>query len=259
MIDDIEKEIIAEFKRREIRPYILRMNLEQMVKWSDIISNNFSIDAHQFETNVKEIFWGAAALQLNVGYVFISLSSSKETGGKKRTTTTSTIPQNYGLPELHCWYHLSNCWESIYRVWERVVSILVMRFTPEITKKFYFTDYVNFLKNQEIIQNNDVKKLERYFKHWNNIAKKRNEISHGNFNPFRTMEIKVRPVGKIATDGTIKVEVDYQFPNLKQEVDTLLNAIEKTFDLIKSQIELCELEIQPDKKVTWKAPRHNRP
>jgi hypothetical protein len=253
MIDDIQKEIVDEFIRRKIQPYSSRMNLEQMISWSDWVSKEFSIDSNQFESNVKEIFWGSAALQLNVGYVFISLRSSKETGGKKRTATTLEIPENYGMSELHCWYHLSNCWESIYRVWERIVSILVIRFTPNISKKFYFTDYANFLKNRKVIFESDAKKLERYFKHWNNVAKKRNEISHGNFNPFKKMEVTVRPVGNITPDFKLPVVTDYSFPNLKQEVDALLNAVDKTFELIETHIELCELKIQPNKKIMWDA------
>jgi hypothetical protein len=256
MIEEIQKEIDEEFKRRKIRPYSLRMNLENMILWSDKVSKTYSVDVEGFETNVKEVFWAAAALQLNVGHIFISLRQAKETGGKKRTSKNLEIPENYGFAELHCWYHLSNCWESVYRTWERVVSILIVRFTPSISKKFYFTDYTKFLERNKIIFKSDVSKLDKYFKHWSKVASQRNEISHGNFNPFRKMEMNVRPSGMITLeDSKLKVPVsaDYSFPNLKQEVDSLLNSIEETFNLINTLIDLCELQIQPNKKIMWDA------
>lgn len=249
MIESIQKQIDDEYNKRKISPYIHRLNLSQMLDWSDHTSKKYGLNKKKFEEQVKDIFWGNVALHLNMGHIFIALSSSTETGGKERSMKGFDIPENYGFAEIHCWYHLSNGYESVYRLWERLVSVLIERFTPASSKNVYFVEYAKFMKAETIIFEKEADKLKPYFKHWMNISSKRNETSHGNFNPFKKMEINVKPSGMASPDQKTGFVTSYKFPNFKQEVNTLSDSIEKTFDLINTVIDLCALEIQPNKKI----------
>lgn len=247
MIDNIHEAMNSEFSKRKIQPYSSRMSLKHMCEWSDKISSQYSdIDQERLEAYVKEIYWGASSLQLNVGYTLIALrQTTYPSGAKVCAKSPDDLNRSYNLADIHYWYHISHCRESLYRMWERIVSVLEARFTPQLKKKFYFDSYVNYLSEHQVIPKPDINSLKHFLKTWNKISEKRNEISHGKINPFRTIKVNVEPNGLIDKEGNLPLKASYEYPNFKEEVNTLINYGEKTFELINLHIKICEQPIKP--------------
>lgn len=249
MIDDIHGAIAEEFSHRKIVPYNIRMDLPEMFAWSERISSAHNLDLDEFSACVKEIYWGAVSLQLNVGHTLLSLNETSLPSGIKGESDNMNINHDHQIADIHYWYHASHCWESIYRMWERIVSIFEERFTPNLKRNYYFDGYVNLLTIEGVVFQTELRQLQRYLKSWNKIAAKRNEISHGRFNPFINLKLDVATNGILDEHGELPLRVSYEYPNLKQEVNTIINYCEKTFELIDLMVAVCELRIQPRRNI----------
>lgn len=249
MIDEIHQAAQMELAKREIRPYSSRMDFQKMLRWAESVAKREQLDLAEFERYVKEIFWGLSSLDLNLGYTLLSLKETSYPSGKTGSSNTpKKIDRDFSLADIHYWYHISNCWESIYRIWERIVSVLRIRITPNLRKKLYFDGFSHLILEREIIFKAEANELKRFNKSWNKIAFIRNQISHGTFNPVNNFKIELTNA-ELKASGEISYIANYEFPNLKQEVQTAINYAEKSVDLINVAIKICDLEIRPRRTI----------
>jgi len=242
MIDTINDAINEEFKKRKISSFLDNVPLEEMILWSKNLSHAKRLDEDKFETYIKEVFWAVGSLHINFGYLILSHSGTSAPNGEKGVITFLQEVQSreHSLSDIHYWYHVSNCWESIYRVWERIVSVLEVRYTPKLKDSLYFIDFVMYLEENDVLTPKHIKRLKRFFSSWDKIVSKRNDITHGKFNPYQQLKIE----SKIAPNGQVFFE--YEFPNLSDEVHRINNLCKRTFELIDLMREVCELDVEPN-------------
>ena len=145
MIDEIQGVIRDEFAKRKLEAYTKRLLPKDLHGWADQIAQRHQLEQEKFSVQVGEFFWAFAAIQMSLGYVFLSLKETSFPAGiSGRTINDSEVPDLNQLADHHFWYHMFNTWESIYRLWERAVSVLTLRYTPNV-KKQYFNNYVQLL------------------------------------------------------------------------------------------------------------------
>ena len=125
-----------------------------------------------------------------------------------------------------------------------------MRLTPRLKEKYYFDGYINLLeKYDEFSTLREVKGLRKYLKSWGKISWKRNEISHGKSNPFLNMNIEVTFSELSDYLGKPLAKYEYQLPNLKQEIESVINYYRKSFELLYSVKSVCDLQLEPNKAI----------
>lgn len=248
MIEDIQARMGELFTTRKLALFTMQLNIEDMAKWAEGVASKQKLNRHDFESAIKELFWGLGSIQLNIGHILIALEECPyQSGAKGQALKDREIP-DVSLADLHFWHHLYNCYEAIYRFWERSVTVLKMRLTPRVKKKYYFDGYVNYLLTcEDLTSITEITSLRRYFKIWGKIAWKRNEVSHGKSNPFLNTNINVEFSKLSDYLGQPIAKYKYELPNLKQETETVINYYKKSFDLLHSVKSICDLGIEPNK------------
>lgn len=252
MINEIQAVIAAEFSSRSLEAYTQRLNPEDLYSWADEIARIYRLDANSFGDKVGEFFYATANVQLSLGYTFLAFREVSNPSGKTRNVNLSTHKNQLiedtdsnNLADYHFWYHLYNSWECLYRSWERAVNVLVYRFTPNLTGKYYFSTYRKILEDNCILDEKSLKKLKKFDKAWGKIAKKRNEISHESTNFFHKSSIDVQEHSIVDVLGRGYHGAQTKEPNLKQELNSIINHYKKSFDLLKVVRDLCALDIAP--------------
>ncbi len=109
--------------------------------------------------------------------------------------------------------------------------------------------YNQLIPEFEVISSlKEIANLKRYFKSWGKISCKRNEISHGKSNPFLNLNISVKFSDLSDYLGEPIAKYEYELPNLKQEIETVINCYKKSFELLYLVKCICELEIDPNNR-----------
>ncbi len=251
MITKINEEIVRQFNYRKVVPYSVNLDFPGMLNWSEIIGNEYSLEKEKFEKYIKEVFWVFTSIELSLGYAFIALSGTEHPAGKKGTALDETDIPNATLGDIHFWYHLYNAWESIYKLWERIVSILRVRLTPRLKEKYYYDGYVNKLKNIDTFSSqSEILALYKYSKNWNKISSIRNRASHEVSNPFSNFKVKAEFSPLLGKSGDQIIKYNFQLPNLKQEIDTIINSYNKSYELFGVVKSVCESGISANKEIT---------
>lgn len=247
MIDEIQSVIAEEFGKRNLEVFSKNLNPTDLSGWADSISAAYRLDKETFNVQVREFFWAFSAIQISLGYIMMSLREvSFPSGTVGSVINEETVPDLNQLADYHYWYHMSNTWESIYRLWERIVTVLELRFTPNLSG-LYFDGYLNYIREHDVLPTADLRKLEKHHKHWNKITEKRNEISHGKSNPFLNIDFDVSLSKIIDNKGNNFAWRSYQYPNLKQEVNMVINYYRHSYRLLEATKDICELNIEPNK------------
>lgn len=255
MIDDIQKIISEEFVKRKVTPFSTRLNPEDMANWADKLSTKHALDKERFNLHVRELFWAIASIQLSLGYTFLSFREiTFPAGAKAVALKDNEIPDMGHMADFHYWFHVCNTWESIYRLWERVVTVLEIRLTPKLKDNLYYDGYVNLLKKNMLLDEQQIIKLEKFHKPWGTISKKRNDISHGKNNPFLELSIEVSFSHIINETGKNLAKYSYQYPNRKQEVNMLIDYFNRSYSLLELVKELCNSQIKPNYGVVRSEP-----
>jgi hypothetical protein len=122
---------------------------------------------------------------------------------------------------------------------------LETRFTPCLKENFYFDGYIDYILENKILFKREIEWLKKYKKSWGTIACERNKTSHGIFNPTEKSSVTVKPYGMLTPQEGLTVKAQYELPNLKQDVNKLLNYSEKTVELIFLVKEICGIHISP--------------
>jgi hypothetical protein len=249
MIEDIQSRMGALFSSRKLEPFTIQLNLADMAKWAERITDEQQLDRHNFQGAIKELFWALGSTQLNIGHTLIAMKECPYPNGTKGMALKGGEIPDTELADLHYWHHLYNSYEALYRFWERCVAALKMRLTPRIKEKYYFDGYVNYLSNHsDILPPEEITKIRRYLKAWGNISCRRNEISHGKSNPFLNMNIDVTFSELSDYLGKPIAKYKYELPNLKQEIETVINYYKKSVELLYLVKNICDLEIEPSKE-----------
>lgn len=250
MIEDIQAEMGKQFSSRKLELFTLQLNIADMAKWAEGVAKKHNLDKHDFQYGIKELFWAVGTIQLDIGHALIAMKECPYPSGKNGIALKEKEIPEVNLSDLHFWHHVYNCYEAIYRFWERCVMVLKMRLTPQLKGKYYFDGYVNFLgKCDGVSSLKEVKDLKKYLKSWGKISCKRNEISHGKSNPFLNMSIEVTFSGLSDYLGKPLAKYEYQLPNLKQEIETIINYYRKSFELLYSVKSVCDLQTEPNKSI----------
>lgn len=248
MISEINDEITKHFNRRGLVPFSVHLNIEDMAKWSESVAKKHKLDEEKFEKYVKELFWGLVAIQLSLGYTMIALDNVEHPGGKKGTALKEREIPDMGLGDIHFWHHLHNTWEAIYRFWERAVSVLEVRLIPKLKKNLYFNDFINFLKNiEDMAVQPEIKELSKYNKGWGKISEMRNRVSHDESNPCSYFNVDVEFSSVLGIRGGPIPKYNYELPNLKQEIDTVINYYKKSHQLLYCVKSVSDSGIEPNK------------
>jgi len=247
MISNIHEQIAFQFNKKKLIAYTVHMDLEDIINWSIQVANKNNLDKNVFVKYFKELFWGFTSVQLSLGYGLIALSETEHPSGKKGITAKENEIPDMMLADIHFWYHLHNTWESIYRLWERAVSVLETRLTPNIKRNRYFDGYLNELKNIEsFLKQEEILALYKFNKTWGKISEMRNKISHEVTNPFLYSNIEVEFSSILGIRGDPIAKYDYTIPNLKQEIDTVINSYKKSFSLFEAISKVCNCSIKPN-------------
>jgi hypothetical protein len=250
MITKINDEIVRQFNKRKVVPYSAQLDFPEMLNWSEVIGNKYGLEKENFEKYVKEIFWVFTSIELSLGYSFIALSDTQNPSGKKGMALEKNDIPDSKLGDIHFWYHLYNAWESIHRLWERIVSVLMVRLTPSLKTKYYYDGYVNRLKTIDSLSSqSEILDLDKYNKSWNKIASMRNNASHEVSNPCLNFNINADFSPILGKDGEQIIKYNFQFPNLKQEIDTIINSYNKSYKLFVVVKRICESNIRANKEI----------
>jgi len=256
MISEFNEEITKQFKKRKLVPYSVHLDIADMATWSESVAKKHGLDKRKFEKYVKELFWGLVSIQLSLGYSLVSLNDTQHPSGKKGVAVHEREIPDMGLPDIHFWHHLHNAWESIYRFWERAVSVLEVRLTPNITKSLYFDGYLNQLKRVESLSEQDeILALYKFNKAWGKITEMRNRVSHEESNPCSYFNVEVEFSSILGIRGGPIPKYNYQLPNLKQEIDTVINSYKKSHDLLYAVKTVCDSNIKPNHRLKLTANR----
>ena len=246
MISEIHEEISKEFVKRKLIAYTVHLDIEDMISWSEKIAAKYSLDANSFEKYIKELFWGLASMQLSLGYGLVALNDTEHPTGRKGTTSLEREIPDMGLADIHFWHHLHNAWESIYRFWERAVSVLEVRLTPNLHNNLYFDGYLNYLKTiDNLSELEEIKPLYKFNKTWNKITENRNKVSHEESNPCSYFNVEVEFSSIFGVRGGPIPKYNYEIPNLRQEIETVINCYKKSFSLFDEVIKVCNSNIKP--------------
>lgn len=247
MISKIHEEITRLFDNRKLVAYTVHLDIEDIINWSEKIAKIHNLDQTNFEKYTKELYWGLASIQLSLGYSLVALHDTEHPSGKKGTTIKEREIPDMGLADIHFWHHLHNTWESIYRFWERAVSVLEERLTPNIKRSLYFDGYLNELKIVEpFIEREEIKSLFKFNKAWGKISQMRNRASHEETNPCSYFNVEVEFSSIFGIRGGPIPKYNYEIPNLKQEIDTVINNYKKSFELFDAIMKLCNSNIMPN-------------
>ncbi|MBT3256243.1 MAG: hypothetical protein HN366_07285 [Deltaproteobacteria bacterium] len=147
-INEIQTEIVALFSRYRIPAITKNIRIENFHRWSGEVADHFNLDIDDFTPKMTELFWGAAHIQLSLGYALIARQDCRFPNGTNgKALKDEDLPNAIGMPEIHFWYHIYNTYECIYRCWERMASILKSVCYPEHNEKMYFDQIVETIEN----------------------------------------------------------------------------------------------------------------
>jgi len=247
MINDIHTQIGKQFDGKKLEAFTVKLNLGDMSDWASSVAEKRQIDVYRFQDAVRELYWGIGTIQLNLGYTLIALKECPYPSGLSGMVLNDGEVPDAALADYYFWHHLHDCYEAIYRFWERCVTVLRLRLTPKLKTKYYFDGYVNFLVNSgDSTLEGVAKPLRRYLRSWNKVASRRNRISHERSNPFLNTNIDVSFSDLSDYQGRRIAKYTYQLPNLKQELNTVINHYKRTHDLLYAVKSICDADISPN-------------
>ena len=82
MIEDIQAEMGKQFTRRKLELFTLQLNIADMAKWAEGVATKHSMDRHDFQDAIKELFWALGTIQLNIGHALIAMKECPYPSGK---------------------------------------------------------------------------------------------------------------------------------------------------------------------------------
>ena len=241
-INDIQTEIGRLFSKYKIPAITINIPIENLHRWSSEVAAHFNLDEEEFTQVMTELFWSAAHIQLSLGYALIARGDCKfPKGTNGKAFKEEEIPSAIAIPEIHFWYHLYNCFECTYRCWERITSVIMSVCYPKSNAKMYFNQIVNALdKDDKYNKNPHLQGLKRHVKHWNRVAKARNEISHGKSSPFRNMNIEGRVSDVLGRDGLPLIYLDYSIKSPRESIKQVVDKYLKVFPAMKVVVDFID-------------------
>jgi hypothetical protein len=202
------------------------------------------LDRNEFWHLNHEFFWALSSTEVSIGYVLIARQSCLYPFGVTKVgyNIDETIPE-FGIPELHFWYHINNTRECIYRCWERITSILKCVCYGEKNDKFYFPTIVNeILSDHRYSENHTAKQLKKYEEYWTKDSGLRNSLSHGASSPFIKDKFKIKPSDK----DEIRFIIENEYPNLVQEIESVKTSYIRLLDVWKGVKQFIESMIKKE-------------
>ena len=237
-INEIQQEINNLFGKYKIPVITKKLPMQNLQRWSAQVAAHFKLDAEEFRQNMAELFWSVAHIELSLGYAVIARQDCefpKGTNGK--AFDEEDVPDAIGIPEIHFWYHLYNSYECIYRCWERMTSVIKSVCYPDLFNKMYFDQIMDKLNNDDNFNKNPhIRALQKQIRHWNKIAKARNEISHGKSSPFRNMDIEGNLSDVLGADGLPIPYVDYSVKSPKENIELVVDKYRKVFPAMEALV-----------------------
>lgn len=241
-INEIQQEIRSLFGKYNILAVTNNLPMQNLQTWSAHVAAHFKLDDENFWQVMAELFWSVTHIQLSLGYALIARQGCKfPKGTNGKAFNEEDIPNAIAMPEIHFWYHLDNTYECIYRCWERMTSVIKSVCYPKLSKKMYFDQTINKLdKDNNFNKNPYLKALQKQIKHWNKIAKARNEISHGKSSPFRNINIEGKVSDVLGADGLPLIYSDYSVKSPKENIELVVDKYRKILPAMKAMIDFID-------------------
>ena len=241
-INEIQKGIDYLFNQYKIPVITHNIPMENLHRWSSEVADHFKLNKEDFRKVVAEFFWSAAHIQLSLGYALIAKKECKfPMGINGKVHKEADMPHAIGLPEIHFWYHLYHCYECIYRSWERMASVLKNVCYPKNKEKMYFDKIVKALETDSLYNKNPhLNSLKKQIKHWNKIAKERNEVSHDKSSPFQNMNIEGKISNILTIDGFPEVYLNYSVASPKENLENVIDKYKKVYPAMKVIVDFID-------------------
>ena len=203
MIQQIQDKIAELYKTYKIPALTLNISMDNLQKWSGIISKRLRLDYDFIHPKASEFFWSLSHVQLAIGYALVARQSCEFPRGKSGISYNDNgIPNLLDLCDMHFWHHAFCVRECIYRCWERLTSLLSASCYPELSEKKYFDAVVEKIKDDSRLNHiPEIKLLQKQIKHWNKAASSRNKVSHHESSPFTRTSIEVELTNLIGIDS----------------------------------------------------------
>ena len=74
----------------------------------------------------------------------------------------------------------------------------------------------------------------------------RNKVSHEESNPCSYFNVEVEFSSIFGVRGGPIPKYNYEIPNLRQEIETVINCYKKSFSLFNEVIKICDSGIKPN-------------
>lgn len=233
-IDKLQSNINRLFAEYKIPQITRNLPIENLQSWSQKVAKHFELEPDKFTQTVSELFWTTSHVQFSIGYALLAKKDCKSPYGAKGTfMNEKDIPDDFGIAELHFWYHLYNSYECIYRCWERITTVIKYVCYPGNMDKIYFDQLVKKLEGDiKFINNKSLKNLKKQIKHWNRIASIRNKRSHLVTSPHLNIKIEGKASELLGVDGLPIIYLDYVIESPKKSVELIVDKYKKILPAI---------------------------
>lgn len=202
-VETLQQEIARLYAQYRYPILTQRFNFTVLPEWAQRQAQRVGAPAEMADRRMHDLGRAIGSAQIGLGYMLWAKKFAKHPRGhKQRTYDARDVKQSFGLGDMHFWHHADLTVEAIYRVWERLTSLLRCFTFPMETEKFYFDGLVNKVAGSPAFSEmRRTAELKKHQKHWNAVAKIRNNLSHQSNRLFGEVETKVTPLRVLQPTG----------------------------------------------------------
>ena len=231
-LKDFHSRIGELFSKRKIPALSVVFDTERIHDWSDRLCQHFRCDADAISRACSNIYWAFAEMQLATGHCLWIIETETLTLGYSKENKQAQPPQ-INLADIYYWYYVSCVWEMIYRSWERQALLLQLVFFGEDKNPHYNTVLYNLEERfPRISSMSTFQALKKKIKKWNNVAKRRNKLSHQHSIVFSYLDTEYRERPIIGPEGQPLYYELTNFPDPKRELDRIVQYYKETSEIL---------------------------